>query len=78
MGPDRFNWLVILAIVVILIAGKRIPEVMRQFGEHVSNGKGPRGGPPTHPLPVTGPIETTKPKHPDHDDTPRSRRVVQS
>ena len=62
MVADPFNWLVILAIVVVLVAGKRIPEIMRQFGEHISNGKGPRGGPPTHPLPVTGPIETSKRK----------------
>jgi TatA/E family protein of Tat protein translocase len=62
-----FPWLVVLCIVVILLGGKKIPELMREFGESVNNTKGPRGGPP-HPLPVTGPIETSKPKRPIEKD----------
>ena len=77
MGDDPFQLLVILSIVAILIGGQRIPDVMRWLGESINNLRGPRGGPPNHPLPVTGHVETTKPKHPDHDDALRSRRVVQ-
>jgi TatA/E family protein of Tat protein translocase len=66
-----FHWQVVLSIVVLLFGGKKIPEVMRGLGEGIyiirkgprGGGKGRRGGP--HPLPVTGPIETSKWKNPD-------------
>ena len=53
---SAFHWLVVFAIVVLLFGGKRLPEIMRKLGDS------PRGGPPTptHPLPVTGPIETSR------------------
>jgi mttA/Hcf106 family len=43
----------VVLIALILFGGKKIPELMR---------KGPPGGPqtPTHPLPVTSPIETSR------------------
>jgi hypothetical protein len=50
-----FHWVAILAIVLILWFGKEIREVLRHLVE------GPRGGPPTHPVPVTGPVETSRP-----------------
>jgi TatA/E family protein of Tat protein translocase len=66
-----FHWLVVLSIVVLLFGGKKIPEVMRGLGETLreirkrpgGGRNGRRGGP--HPLPVTGPIETSKWKNPD-------------
>jgi TatA/E family protein of Tat protein translocase len=62
------HWLVILAIVALLFGGEKIPEVMRRIGESIKNRKGPRGGPPTHPLPVTGTVETSKRKRPSEKD----------
>jgi TatA/E family protein of Tat protein translocase len=47
-------WVIVLAVIVILFGGRRIPEVMRGMGEEFRNGSGPRGG---HPVPVTGPVE---------------------
>jgi len=47
-------WLIVLAVIVILFGGRRIPKVMRAMGEEFRNGPGPRGG---HPVPVTGTIE---------------------
>lgn len=34
-----FHWLVVLAIVLILFGGRRIPEVMRGLGEGIRNFK---------------------------------------
>jgi len=34
-----FHWLVVLAIVVLLFGGKKIPEVMRGLGEGIRNFK---------------------------------------
>jgi len=48
------HWVAILAIVLILWFGREIREVLRHLVE------GPRGGPPTHPVPVTGRIETSR------------------
>jgi hypothetical protein len=54
MHESIFQWVVILAIVLILwFFGKEIREALRL-------GEGPRGGPPTHPVPVTGPVETSR------------------
>jgi sec-independent protein translocase protein TatA len=39
------HWLIVLAIIVILFGGRRIPEVMRGMGEGIRNFKeGMRGG----------------------------------
>ena len=40
-----FHWLVVLAVVVLLFGGKKIPEVMRGLGEGIRSFKeGMRGG----------------------------------
>jgi sec-independent protein translocase protein TatA len=52
-----FHWLVVLAIVVLLFGGKKIPEVMRGLGEGIRSfkegmhgaGQGPTAPPPTAP-----------------------------
>jgi sec-independent protein translocase protein TatA len=50
-----FHWLIVLAIVVLLFGGKKIPEVMRGLGEGIRSfkegmhggGQGPAPPPPT-------------------------------
>ena len=59
---DPFFWLAVALVVLVLFVGRRIPEALRNLG----NGRG--GGPPTHPLPVTSPIETSR--HPDNSEEP--------
>jgi len=49
-----FHWLVVLAIVVLLFGGKKIPEVMKGLGEGIRNFKdGMRGDTPA-------PMQTTQ------------------
>jgi len=65
MGADPFHVLLVVSIVSVLIFGGKIPDITRWLADGLNNLKGPRGGPLTHPLPVTGPIETSKPKRSD-------------
>jgi sec-independent protein translocase protein TatA len=52
-----FHWLIVLAIVVLLFGGKKIPEVMRGLGEGIRSfkegmhggGSGPTPPPPAAP-----------------------------
>jgi len=49
------HWLVILlTIAALFYGGRKISELFRHLGN------GPRGGPPTHPLPVSSPTETSR------------------
>jgi len=49
-----FHWLVVLAVVVLLFGGKKIPEVMRGLGEGIRSFKeGMHGG-------AQGPVQTTQ------------------
>jgi sec-independent protein translocase protein TatA len=49
-----FHWLVVLAIVVLLFGGKKIPEVMRGLGEGIRSFKeGMHGS-------AQGPVQTTQ------------------
>ena len=59
-----FHWLVVLAIVVLLFGGKKIPEVMRGLGEGIRNFKdgmnsphpsSPSANPPANP-PAAAPM----------------------
>lgn len=45
-----FHWLIVLAIILILFGGRKIPEVMRGLGEGIRNFKeGMQSSPPpTH------------------------------
>ncbi len=57
-----FHWLVVLAIVVLLFGGKKIPEVMRGLGEGIRSFKeGMRGDEPGHGQPTQTPPSTTTP-----------------
>ena len=51
-----FHWLVVLILTIVFMFGRRIPEIMRRLGEDINR----RKGPPTHPLPVTSSIETSR------------------
>jgi len=39
MFPGGWEWMVILAIVMVLFGAKRIPDLMRGFGEGIRNFK---------------------------------------
>jgi sec-independent protein translocase protein TatA len=50
-----FHWLVVLAIVVLLFGGKKIPEVMKGLGEGIRSFK--EG---MHGAGSQGPVQTTQ------------------
>jgi hypothetical protein len=53
MTSGLFEWLIELGIIALIFATPWIADLFRHFGD-----KG--GGPPTHPLPVTSPVETSR------------------
>jgi sec-independent protein translocase protein TatA len=59
------HWLIVLAIIVLLFGGKKIPEVMRGLGEGIRNFKeGMHTNtptPPNPPPPANPPTVTTAP-----------------
>jgi sec-independent protein translocase protein TatA len=60
-----FHWLIVLAIVVLLFGGKKIPEVMRGLGEGIRSFKEGMHGdgqsqPPTQTPPPAAPTATEK------------------
>jgi sec-independent protein translocase protein TatA len=61
-----FHWLIVLAIVVLLFGGKKIPEVMRGLGEGIRSfkegmhGDGQNPAPPTQTPPPSTPATTEK------------------
>jgi len=60
-----FHWLVVLAIVLILFGGRKIPEVMRGLGEGIRNFKeGMSGSSQTPPAqtPPAAPAEKPEEK----------------
>jgi sec-independent protein translocase protein TatA len=59
-----FHWLVVLAIVLLLFGGRKIPEVMKGLGEGIRNFKEGMSGashtPTTNPPPPPpAPVEKT-------------------
>ncbi|GAC1702015.1 MAG: hypothetical protein NVS9B4_06420 [Candidatus Acidiferrum sp.] len=48
-----FHWLVVLAIVLLLFGGRKIPEVMRGLGEGIRNFKDGMSGTQHTPPPTT-------------------------
>ena len=50
------HWVVVLAIVLIFFGGKRIPEVMKGFGEGIRSFKDGMSG--TSSTPTTPPAQT--------------------
>jgi hypothetical protein len=47
-----FEWLIVMGIIVLIFATPWVANLFRHFGRG--------GGPPTHPLPVTSPVETSR------------------
>jgi sec-independent protein translocase protein TatA len=57
-----FHWLVVLAIVVLLFGGKKIPEVMRGLGEGIRSfkeGMHPNAQSPTQTTTTSAPPPST-------------------
>lgn len=46
-----FHWMVVLAIILIFFGGKRIPEIMKGFGEGIRSFKEGMSGSHTPPAP---------------------------
>jgi sec-independent protein translocase protein TatA len=61
-----FHWLIVLAIVVLLFGGKKIPEVMKGLGEGIRSFKegmhGNTQGPPPPPPPASASTPATEEK----------------
>jgi hypothetical protein len=67
-GLEPVELMIILAIAVIVFG----PKSFSGFGGGPTGGNGPKGGPPQHPLPVTGPVE----KHHSKKTKPRPKRRI--
>jgi sec-independent protein translocase protein TatA len=53
-----FHWLVVLAVILIFFGGKRIPEVMKGFGEGIRSFKDGMSGATQNPAPpIAPPVE---------------------
>jgi sec-independent protein translocase protein TatA len=56
-----FHWLIVLAIVVLLFGGKKIPEVMRGLGEGIRSFKDGMHGGNTQSTAQTNTVSTPPP-----------------
>jgi sec-independent protein translocase protein TatA len=59
-----FHWLIVLAVILIFFGGKRIPEIMKGFGEGIRSFKDGMSGAtqtPTPPAQAPAPPATEKP-----------------
>ncbi len=60
-----FHWLIVLAVVLIFFGGRRIPEIMKGFGEGIRSFKEGMSGashtPPTPPAQAPPPAPVEKP-----------------
>lgn len=54
-----FHWLVVLAVILIFFGGKRIPEVMKGFGEGIRSFKEGMSGTAQTPTPPAATPEKT-------------------
>ncbi len=48
-----FHWLIVLVVVLIFFGGKRIPEIMKGFGEGIRSFKDGMSGTSSTPAPPT-------------------------
>lgn len=65
MSP--IHWLIVLAVIVLLFGGKKIPEVMRGLGEGIRSFQEGRHGsntqqPPAPPAPTAAPTASSEEK----------------
>jgi len=57
-----FHWLVVLAVILLLFGGRKIPEVMKGIGEGIRSFKdGMSGTNPTTPAPPVAPPPVAAP-----------------
>jgi sec-independent protein translocase protein TatA len=57
MFESPMHWLIVLAIVLIFFGGKRIPEIMKGFGEGIRSFKDGMAGTSSTPAPPAPPAE---------------------
>jgi Sec-independent protein translocase protein TatA len=55
-----YHWLVVLALIAVLYFGRSIADVLRDLGDQLNNFKRGGGSGPSHPLPATGAVETSR------------------
>ena len=63
------QWLVLMTVIVAIFRAKWIADLFRYFGD------GGRGSGPSHPLPVTGKVETSRGAANPKDSKPVGRRI---
>lgn len=62
MFESPMHWLIVLAIVLIFFGGKRIPEIMKGFGEGIRSFKEGMSG--TSQTPTAPPVQAAPPAAP--------------
>lgn len=70
MFESPIHWLIVLAIILIFFGGKRIPEIMKGFGEGIRSFKEgmsgtsqtPTAAPPQAPAPPAAPAQPSEEK----------------
>ena len=65
MFESPMHWLIVLVIVLILFGGKRIPEIMKGFGEGIRSFKEGMSGSSQTPAP---PAQATPPAQPPSEE----------
>lgn len=63
MFESPMHWLIVLVVILILFGGKRIPEIMKGFGEGIRSFKEGMSG-SSH----TPPAQTTPPAQPPSEE----------
>jgi len=65
MFESPMHWLIVLVVILILFGGKRIPEIMKGFGEGIRSFKEGMSGASHTPAP---PAQATPPAQPPPEE----------
>jgi len=65
MFESPMHWLIVLVVILILFGGKRIPEIMKGFGEGIRSFKEGMSGASHTPAP---PAQATPPAQPPSEE----------
>ena len=65
MFESPMHWLIVLVVILILFGGKRIPEIMKGFGEGIRSFKEGMSGSSQTPAP---PTQATPPAQPPSEE----------